>query len=151
MNPVNRAAGVTLVVDNQILLGKRCETWNGEPVSLGGYWSIFGGAIEEGEGAMSCCIREMKEETGVEIDLCDLSYIRDIFNEKDEFNVTQFTVYFSKAKTKPDIVLNDEHTEFDWFDINDIENFPHKIRDDLVDCILKYRAYIREIEKRYGV
>lgn len=151
VNPVSKASGVTLVVGNEILLAKRCELWNGEPVPLAGYWSIFGGAIEKGESAMACSIREIKEETCVDIELSDLCYIRDIFNDHGDDRTTQFTVYFAKKKSKPVVVLNDEHTEFKWFDINDIENFPYKIMDDLKDCIIRYRSYLRDLKNKYGV
>ena len=70
MSHVNkRAAGLTICFEEEILLAKRCETWNGKPIPLGGYWSIFGGAIEKEENPMIAAIRELYEESRIKIDL----------------------------------------------------------------------------------
>ena len=117
----------------KVLLAKRCELWNGKPVSLAGYWSIFGGSIEEGENGMICAIRELEEEAGIKIDISNLNYIKDVWGP-----TCCFSVYGSTLK-KPNVILNDEHTDYVWFPLSDIENFPHKIKDDLVECLLMYK------------
>lgn len=151
MSLVSKASGVTLVCGDEILLGKRCELWNGEPIPLAGYWSIFGGSLEKKESTMSCAIREIKEETGLKIELSELIYIQDLLNESEDGSCTQFTVYFVDSKVKPDIKLNDEHTDFAWFNINEIENFPYKICQDMIDCVIKYRKRKLDLKRLYNI
>lgn len=143
IDSVKRASGVSIICGDQILLGKRCLEWEGKPATLGGYWSIFGGSIEEGENSMICAIRELKEETGIEVPFHLLSYVKDIYNETICGSITRFSVYFAGLLYQPEIVLNDEHTDYIWFDIKKIDDFPYKIKPDLVDCIKMY------FDKRY--
>lgn len=139
VNHVNkRAAGVTICFEEEILLAKRCETWEGKPISLGGYWSIFGGAIEEGENPMIAAIRELYEESHIKIDLHQLNYTKDLYSEF-QGNTTQFSVYFASSWRKPEVILNKEHTEYIWYPLEKIEEFPYNIQKDLIDCIVMYR------------
>jgi 8-oxo-dGTP pyrophosphatase MutT (NUDIX family) len=133
-----RAAGLTICFEKEILLGKRCETWHGKPIPLGGYWSIFGGAIEEGENPMIAAIRELYEETQIKVDLHQLNYSKDLHSEFEN-SITEFSVYFATLWYKPEVILNAEHTEYIWYPIGKIEEFPYNIQKDLVDCILMYR------------
>ena len=43
------------------------------------HWSLPGGTLEHGETISSCLVREMKEETGLDIKVKDLLYICDSF------------------------------------------------------------------------
>jgi mutator protein MutT len=53
--------GAVIVQDGKVLLVKRKY----EP--LAGQWSLPGGAVEVGETLESCLVREMLEETGLEV------------------------------------------------------------------------------------
>jgi mutator protein MutT len=53
--------GAVIVQDGKVLLVKRKH----EP--LAGQWSLPGGAVETGETLEACLVREMREETGLEI------------------------------------------------------------------------------------
>ena len=139
VNPVNkRASGVTICCEKDILLAKRCETWEGKPISLGGYWSIFGGAIEDGENPMTAAIRELYEESRIKINLHQLSYTKDIYSNFSG-EITEFSVYFSYSSYKPEVILNEEHTEYIWYPLEKIQDFPYNIQQDLIDCIVMYR------------
>lgn len=133
-----KAAGTTIVVGDEILLAKRCHFWRGEPAPLGGYWSIFAGAVEEGENSLVCAVRELKEEAAIEIDITQLQYINELIDE-DKILV----VYLTQMKQKPEVVLNDEHTDYIWFPIEKIKEFPYNIQDDLIESILIFN------KKRY--
>ena len=141
----NKAAGVAIIHEEKVLLAKRCETWQGKPASLGGYWSIFGGALEEGENLMLCAVRELQEESGIQINISDLNYIKEIMGPR-----SCFVIYGCTLEKQPNVVLNDEHTDFIWFTLDDIENFPHKIKSDLVECLCLYRKRIRDLKKIFN-
>lgn len=133
---MKKASGIGIVYNNSILLARRAEKYDGKPIPLGGYWSIFGGSFNTKENAMVCAIRELKEESGIEVDFHDLQFIRTIYN-KD----VQFTVYIVEVKSRPDVNINDEHTEFGWFFIDEIDSFPYDIDPELVDCIKQFQKY----------
>ncbi|MBN1161453.1 MAG: NUDIX hydrolase [Dehalococcoidales bacterium] len=64
-----RPTGV-LVEENRILILK-------QSVSETRKWSLPGGALEPGETIEQCLIREMKEETGLDVKVKELLYICD--------------------------------------------------------------------------
>lgn len=137
MSPASkRAAGVAVICKELVLLAKRVEFWGEEktPVPLGGYWSIFAGSIEEGEGPMVCAVRELKEEAQIEADFIDITYTKTIANEE-----VSLAVYVLELKEIANPILNEEHTEFGWFKINSLESFPDKIDPKIIDCLKHYK------------
>ena len=59
------------------------------PESQNRAWSLPGGALEFGENIEDCLIREIKEETGLEINLLEMLYICDrITNGKHIVHLT---------------------------------------------------------------
>jgi 8-oxo-dGTP pyrophosphatase MutT (NUDIX family) len=128
------ASGIGIIYKDLILLARRVELWNGKPIPLGGYWSIFGGTCENKENPIICAIRELQEETEIKIDLHELSYTKPIQNKE-----TIFHVYFAELDYQPSVVLNEEHTEYGWFIIENLNSFPYDIDDKLVDIIQEYK------------
>jgi 8-oxo-dGTP pyrophosphatase MutT (NUDIX family) len=128
------AAGVAVLFQNSILLAKRVESWNGKPVPYGGYWSIFGGTIEEGENPMMCAVRELEEESEIKISITDLKFIKKIIDHDVEF-----VFYVAEVSSLINPVLNEEHTEFGWFSIDALSNFQEDIDPKIVECILLHR------------
>ncbi|MTI47913.1 MAG: NUDIX domain-containing protein [Firmicutes bacterium] len=102
--------------DNKILLCKS-HKWNNEYV-------IPGGHIELGEKMEDALKREILEETGLEIydiELISLkeSVFSDTFHEEKHFIFIDY-----RCKTNSyEVTLNDEAQEFEWVDLNDIENY----------------------------
>jgi 8-oxo-dGTP pyrophosphatase MutT (NUDIX family) len=100
-----------------------------------GYWSIFAGSIEKGESSMSCATRELKEESGIDISVDKIKYVKTIYVDTD-FTMNIYMAEFDRL-VKPN--LNDEHTEYGWFSIDDLHLFPYDIDPVLVECIQKYK------------
>ena len=135
VSPVNKyAAGVAVLFQNSILLAKRVESWNGKPVPYGGYWSIFGGTIEEGENPMMCAVRELEEESEIKISITDLKFIKKIIDHDVEF-----VFYVTEVSSLINPVLNEEHTEFGWFSIDALSSFQEDIDPKIIECILLHR------------
>ena len=133
---MNKAGGVGVVYKDLILLGRRTEYVDGKRIPFGGYWAIFGGSCGEKENPMICAIRELKEETQIDIEFHNIIYSRSIHNEDNIFNV-----YFTELDYQPDITLNEEHTEYGWFGIDELDRFPYDIDPRLVEVIQKYKKY----------
>lgn len=134
-NPASKAAGVALICDKSVLLAKRAEFYNGEPVPFGGYWSIFGGAIEPDESPMLCAVRELEEESKISISTTDLKFIKRFI---DDFS--EFIFYVCEVPDLISPVLNYEHTEYGWFNIDHLDNFPELIDLKIVECINLYKT-----------
>lgn len=75
MNPIVRPTGI-LIEDDKILIVK-------QEVSEQRHWSLPGGALEYGETIEQCLIREMKEETGLDVKVKEMLYICDRFRHLD--------------------------------------------------------------------
>jgi len=73
-------------------------------------WDLPGGHIRQGESKTAAMVREIFEETGLNI-----SDLRDTHrkNGNKHFFCAQFLT--------DDVVLSDEHSEYKFFDINEIE------------------------------
>ena len=69
MIPKVRITGILVEDDNILLLD--------QDVTASRHWSLPGGALEPGETIEQCLIREMKEETGLDVAVGDLLYICD--------------------------------------------------------------------------
>jgi len=128
------AAGVGILYKDLILLGRRSKYWNGEPMPLGGYWSIFGGSIDENESLQTCAIRELYEETKIHLTITDLVDGCNII-KKD----LKLKIFFAELNYQPSPILNLEHDEYGWFDINSLQNFPYDIKQDLIKCVENYK------------
>jgi ADP-ribose pyrophosphatase YjhB (NUDIX family) len=137
----NKASGVALISGKLILLGKRVEEVNGTKVPFGGYWSIFGGALDEGESVAECAVRELLEETLIKVNPGDLKYVGSIinclsFSSPNRMTRTEFFVHVCKIKSKPLPTLNNEHTESGWFEIGTLKSFPEKIDERVVRLLV---------------
>jgi len=133
---VKKAGGIGVVYNNLILLGCRTEYVDGKRIPFGGYWAIFGGSCDENENPMICAIRELKEETQIDLKFHNIIYSRSIHNEDNIFHV-----YFTELDHQPNVILNKEHTEYGWFSIDELDKFPYDIDPRLVEVIQKYKKY----------
>jgi 8-oxo-dGTP diphosphatase len=127
------ASGIGIIYKDLILLARRVELWEGKPIPLGGYWSIFAGSIDEGESLQECAIRELYEESKIKVSHNQLIDGGIITNSK-----LRFKIFFAELDYQPSPVLNEEHTEYGWFDINTLDQFPYDIQKDLINCVKSY-------------
>ena len=128
-----RAAGTVVFYKNSVLLAKRCLLWEGRPVLFAGYWSIFTGSIEEGENPIKAAQRELEEETQIQAPFASLKYIKAL-----QTDLCELTIYAYEAPELLIPVLNAEHTEYGWFSLSSLDNFPEKIDAPIQECILSY-------------
>jgi 8-oxo-dGTP pyrophosphatase MutT (NUDIX family) len=146
--PILMVGAAILVVDanNHLLLMKRSDS---------GCWGPPGGATELGEYVEAAAKRETLEETGLEIGEMSLFGVfsgPELYykypNGDEVYNVT--IVYLSRdfkrglnergsgdpRQTNQDIQINDEHTEFRWFAVDEI---PENISPPMIPTIEKFK------------
>ena len=85
-----RITGI-LIEDNKILLLDQNVNENRS-------WSLPGGTLEDGESLEECMIREMKEETGLDVSIGKMLYICDLI--KDDLHVVHITFLVEKTGGK---------------------------------------------------
>tara|TARA_Y100001937_G_scaffold100466_1_gene137576 strand:+ start:4080 stop:4502 length:423 start_codon:yes stop_codon:yes gene_type:complete len=118
------ASAVAVIYNNTVLLAKRSEICyiTGRKVPYGGYWSVLGGTIDEGESPKDCAIRELKEESGISLDVKKVKFLKKIPEKK-----IKFYLYYCEINKLPKVVLNEEHTEYGFFRIDTLSTFPSPI------------------------
>ncbi len=134
MSLVNReSSGVAIIFNGNILLAKRAEEWEGKPIPYGGYWSIFGGRIEDGETPKVCASRELEEEAQIKCNPEDLVFIKSFVENGNRFH---FHILEVDELLLPK--LNEEHTESGWYLINSLNTFTEKIDQKIIECVEIY-------------
>ena len=92
-------------------------------------WDIPGGRIESNEALYDALRREVKEETGLELEKTDaLLAAQDIFAPDKDLHVVRLT-YVGSASG--DVTLSDEHDDHKWMTKDEITSEP------FVDSYLK--------------
>jgi 8-oxo-dGTP pyrophosphatase MutT (NUDIX family) len=115
--PILMVGAAILVLDeqNRLLMLKRSDS---------GCWGLPGGATEPGEVVECAAKREMREEAGLEVGEMSLFGVfsgPELYykypNGDEVYNVT--IVYVSRD-WNGDVTLNEEHTAWNWFVVDDI-------------------------------
>ena len=83
------------------------------------FWQPITGGIENGESSEIACIREIFEETGLEIELTELLQVGHHTVVIDE-DLTIFKTLFLVKTQKKDIHLSDEHIDFMWTEVKNV-------------------------------
>ena len=88
-----------------------------------GYYTLPAGHIMEGEGAIEACLRESKEEAGLELQVEDIKFAHLHMQKGDKDRGDEyFDVYFiTENYTGPVVNLEPDKNEgFVWLDINNL-------------------------------
>ena len=111
-------------------VGVGTVVWNGEQFLLIrrgkaprlGEWSIPGGRQELGETVRQTAIREVKEETGLDIELLDLVGVYDAIRTDDDGRVASHItlVDFAARWVSGEAVAGDDAIGVGWFTLADL-------------------------------
>lgn len=103
-----KSATIALLNDNKVLLLKRGDTAPWQPNKF----CLVGGGVEDNESLLDAAIRETNEEVGINI---DRSLLKDIvISYNNGYSKVVFYCLLQDSK----VVLNYEHSFYDWFDFD---------------------------------
>jgi len=133
-NLVKNSLAVIVNNDNKILLLKRSDypdQWEAKK------WSLVGGGVENDEKPDEACSREIKEEINLDISIDKL--VEKVVIQRNPGSVEHiFTCRYEGDLT--DIELNEEHTNYGWYDVNEMEYLD--VVPNLIDYInLVFKSY----------
>ncbi|OCQ22721.1 ADP-ribose pyrophosphatase [Pseudoalteromonas luteoviolacea] len=113
-NNVRVGVGVILVRDNKILLGERIGA-HGENT-----WATPGGHLELGESVEECAIREVLEETGLQIvEPKKVAFTNDIFEQEGKHYITLF-VQAACPRGEASIMEPEKCKSWQWFALDNL-------------------------------
>lgn len=108
-NSIVPAAAVAIEHEGQILMVQRRDSGN---------WTLPGGTLEIGESLSECAVRELKEETGLDVQVTGIvgTYTDpDVRIAYSDGEVRQeFTVVFHGVSEGHEVSLDSESTGFQW-------------------------------------
>ncbi len=83
-------------------------------------YDLPGGHVDKGESVAECLKREIKDETGLEVEVGDILAIREYPREHKMFNkikALRFIAYYKGGKVK----LSKEHSDFEWLTFEEVK------------------------------
>ena len=88
----------------------------------GSHWSFPKGHVEEGETEQETALREVKEETGINIEIID--GFRETVHYKPSRNIEKDVVYFVAYSDPKQVIVRqkEEVSQCGWFFLTGIEN-----------------------------
>lgn len=130
-NPVP-ASGIILVEEGKVLLVKR----KFDPRE--GMWTLPAGFVEADEDAAACAVREMKEETNLDVEIVRLFNVYSAF---DDPRTAVVLVLYLGRKTGGELECGDDASDARFFRLNDL---PAEI------AFLAHRWALSDIQKQHA-
>ena len=127
VNPIP-ASAVVIVQDERILLVKRAV----EPRK--GLWSLPAGFIEIDETVRECAVRELKEETGLDVELDGIVDVATVF---DDPRYVCLLVVFSGHVVGGELEAGDDAAEVGFFAAEDLPPIAFKTHAQIIKQVLK--------------
>lgn len=114
-NSVRPAVAVAILDESdRVLVLRRSDSGN---------WTMPGGTLEHDESLITCAVREVREETGLDVEIADLVGTYTDPEAKvvyaDGEVRREFTIVLFARTPTTDVTLDDESTEFSWVSLDE--------------------------------
>lgn len=129
-NPIP-AAGAIVVKDNKILMVKRAV------IPRVGWWCIPAGFMEWSEHPSQTAVRELKEETGLDVKLKSLF---EIYSGNDDPRMNAVLILYLADITGGELTAADDATDVSFFGFDEL---PEKI------AFISHKQALRDFQERY--
>jgi 8-oxo-dGTP diphosphatase len=108
-------AAIIIDTQNNILITKRPSASH-----LGGYWEFPGGKIENGESESQALVRELREETGL-----DICVINKFWGDEFDYDIKiiHLSFFFCRPCSAGQPVEKIEISDFRWIKKEELSNF----------------------------
>lgn len=95
---------------------------NGNISGTRNFWDLPGGRINRGESLSENLIREIKEETQINVhEDQQLAHVQDIIKPEKGIHVVRITYHIVLHQDPEKVVLDDEHLEYKWVTLDDMK------------------------------
>ncbi len=111
-----KAAKALILSDGKYLLLLRTEKEDIRPSD----WDIPGGGIEPGETEKEAMVREVREETSIDLSSCSAVPIKRWEGVNNKGIKISGIDFFCSLDNRPDVVLSFEHVNFRWLSKEEI-------------------------------
>lgn len=122
--------GVIKNSDGEILIVKRHPKSRTDPEM----WELPGGKVEQGEHFADALVREIKEETDLDVEVGD--FCEAVQNDYSHKRTVQLMMYLEDAKGN--VKISEEHTGFMWASLEKIKTLESSTS---LEKLLKKRNY----------
>lgn len=118
LRPVITVGGLVFNAQGQVLM-IRTHKWSN-------LWGIPGGKVRFGERSADALIREIKEETNLNVTAVKFVLVQDCIHSKEFYRDAHFVLlnYTCLAAGATDVTLNEEGQEFRWANFDEALNLP---------------------------
>lgn len=108
-----------------------------------GKYGFVGGSIEnKDKSSKDAIIREIKEETGIELTFNEIHNMKAVDKEKhkkEDGTICSDTEYWIvKLESTPEVKISREHSRYKWIGAEDLNEHNFKFIPDVFSCIQKY-------------
>ncbi len=76
-------------------------------------WCAPGGKIEKQESRKQAVVREIKEETSIDLDIKKIKHLKTLYVRYPEFDFV-FSTFRYELDNFPEVILDEEQQEFAW-------------------------------------